>query len=100
MENVEIVRDRNAGRFELRAQGQRIGAIDYVPRGSQIVLTHTQVSEDYSGQGLAATLVEAALQDVRANGESVVPDCAYVRGYIRTHPQWSDLDATQQGANA
>ncbi len=100
MENVEIVRDRNANRFELRTGGERIGAIDYVQRGAQVVMTHTHVSEEFSGQGLAATLVEAALEDVRASGESVVPDCAYVRGYIRKHPQWSDLDATQQASNA
>ncbi len=96
MENLDIVRNPDAHRFEMQLDGERIGVIDYTQHDSVVTMTHTAVSDDHSGQGLAATLVDAALADVRANDEQVVPDCAYVRGYIRKHPQWADLVAEGQ----
>jgi predicted GNAT family acetyltransferase len=96
MENLDIVRNPDAHRFEMQLDGERIGVIDYTQHDSVVTMTHTAVSDDHSGQGLAAKLVEAALADVRESGEQVVPDCAYVRGYIRKHPQWGDLVAEGQ----
>lgn len=91
MAHVEIVRNPPASRFDLLLDEERVGGIEYVQRGSRVVMTHTEVSQDYSGQGLAAKLVEAALADLRASEEQVVPECAYVREYISQHPQWADL---------
>lgn len=91
MQQVQIVRNPGASRFELLLDGEQIGRLDYVQRGDVLTMTHTEVSEAHSGQGLAADLVEAALRDVRAHGEQVVAQCPYVRGYIVKHPQWSDL---------
>lgn len=93
MANVEIVRNPQASRFELLLNGERIGGIEYVQRGSHVAMTHAEVSEEFSGQGLAGTLVEAALADVRARGEQVVAQCPYVRDYIGKHPEWADLVA-------
>lgn len=93
MDNVRVVRNRRASEFELIHEGQRIGVIEYSQDGDQLTVDHTEVAEDFSGQGLAARLVEAALADIRANDETVVPQCPYVRGYIAKHPQWADLVA-------
>lgn len=89
--DVEIVRNPAASRFELLLAGEVIGEMEYIKSENVLTVTHTGVAEEYSGQGLAARLVEAALQDIRADGEYVLPKCPYVRGYIVKHPQWSDL---------
>ncbi|MEZ5185439.1 MAG: GNAT family N-acetyltransferase [Candidatus Nanopelagicales bacterium] len=91
MDEVDVVRDRAASKFRLMHAGRRIGVIEYRQDGNQVTMDHTVVSEKYSGQGLAARLVEAALADVRANGETVVPRCPYVRDFIAKHPEWADL---------
>lgn len=91
MDNVEIVRNEGLGRFELIHEGREIGWIDYATHDGDVVMRHLEVLEPYSGQGMAATLTRAALTDVRARSERVVPKCPYVRGYIRAHPQWHDL---------
>lgn len=89
--DVEIVRNPGASRFELLLDGERIGELEYIKSDTVLTVTHASVAEDYSGQGLAARLVEAALQDIQAHGESVLPKCPYVRGYILKHPQWTEL---------
>jgi predicted GNAT family acetyltransferase len=42
-------------------------------------------------KGLGSTLVKGALDDVRANGRSVVAKCSFVRGYIDKHEEYADL---------
>jgi predicted GNAT family acetyltransferase len=37
--------------------------------------------------------VQAALDDVRARGGSVVASCPFVRGWIERHQQYADLVA-------
>ncbi len=88
---MEIVRNPAASSFELLQDGQQIGLVTYVQHGDEVTMTHTEVSDRYSGRGLAADLVAAALADVRAHGQSVIPTCPYVRGYIRKHREWADL---------
>ena len=41
--------------------------------------------------GVGSTLVRAALDDVRAQGGSVVPQCPFVRGWIERHQDYADL---------
>lgn len=89
--DVEIVRNPAASEYELLLDGERIGELEYIRTEDVLTVTHTTVAQEHSGQGLAARLVEAALKDIRAHGEAIVPKCPYVRGYIVKHPQWADL---------
>ena len=68
-----------------------VGYVDYVAEPYQVVLTHTVIREAYSGQGYAAQLVGAVLDDIRGIGKQVVPVCSYVRRYIAQHPQYADM---------
>ncbi len=91
MNDVEIV--RTPTRFELLKDGRRIGQLRYTRDGHVLTLTHTEVSEEFSGQGLAGRLVESALSSIRDHGQSVVAQCPYVRSYLDKHPEWADLTA-------
>jgi uncharacterized protein len=59
--------------------------------GDTLVLHHTEVPPALQGQGLAALLVQAALDWARAEGLRVRPVCSYVAAYMRRHPQTQDL---------
>ena len=78
-------------RFELRAGGELLGFIGYRLHPDAITLVHTEVFPAHSGQGHAATLARAALDEVRSRGLKVVPSCPYVRSYIGKHPEYADL---------
>jgi predicted GNAT family acetyltransferase len=80
-----------AGRYEIRDGDRLLGLAAYERRGSTTVFTHTEVDPDAGESGLGGTLVRAALDDVRAHGGTVVPQCSFVRGWIERHQDYADL---------
>ncbi|MET1037616.1 MAG: GNAT family N-acetyltransferase [Aeromicrobium sp.] len=78
-------------RYELRSGDELVGFIDYRLHGDVIRLIHTEVLPAFNGQGHAATLARAALDDARSRGLKVRPDCPYVASYIQKHPEYADL---------
>lgn len=81
-------------RYELRSGDQLIGFIDYHLADGVVDLVHTEVPEEFSGQGHAGTLARGALADARERGLRVVPTCAYVASYVEKHPEHADLVAS------
>lgn len=63
----------------------------YRRQGDTLVLHHTEVPPALQGQGLAAVLVQAALDWARAERLQVRPVCSYVAAYMRRHPETLDL---------
>jgi predicted GNAT family acetyltransferase len=80
-----------AERYEIRDGERVLGIAAYRRRGDTVVFTHTEVDPDAGQPGLGGTLVRAALDDVRARGDSVLPQCPFVRGWIERHPGYADL---------
>jgi hypothetical protein len=78
-------------RYEALADDKLVGEIRYRREPGAIVLVHTDVAPSAEGQNVGSRLVEAALADVRARGLRVVPQCPFVAGYIRRHPEYADL---------
>lgn len=93
MDDVEVRHDAAASRYELVADGAVIGLIDYRAGTDADVFTHTEVAPAHRGTGLAVVLVRAALDDVRARGRTVVPQCWYVADFLRDNPEYQDLSA-------
>lgn len=91
--DTELVDAPDHHRYELRSGDTLVGFIDYRLHGDVIRLIHTEVPEAFSGQGHAATLARSALDDARARGLTVRPDCPYVAAYIEKHPEYADLVA-------
>ncbi len=73
-------------RFEARLEdGTPAGMVIYTMRDDAIVFTHTEVPEEYEGQGIASQIVRFALDSARARNLRVVALCPYVRAYLRRH---------------
>ena len=78
------------GRFEM-ASGDAVAFVEYTRAGDRIVLTHTEVPQALSGQGVGSKLVRGTLDAVRAEGLKVVPRCGFVAAYVERHPEYRDL---------
>jgi predicted GNAT family acetyltransferase len=91
---VAVEHDHPGNRFVLRLDGRQVGMITYVDSGGALVLVHTEVDPAHGGQGLGTALVAAALDELRAAGERVVPRCPFVAAFIESHPEYADLVAT------
>ena len=85
------VRDNPAmSRFEMDSGGT-VAFVAYVRDGDRIALTHTEVPDALSGQGVGSRLVRGVLDRLRAEGRTVVPRCDFVAGFIERHPEYGGL---------
>jgi predicted GNAT family acetyltransferase len=90
-----VVRDNPAlGRFEMPSGGA-IAFVEYRRDGDRIVLTHTEVPDALSGQGVGSKLVAGVLDRIRSEGATVVAQCGFVAAFIRRHPGYHGLEATE-----
>jgi len=79
-------------RYALLQDGELIGVAEYDLRDDAIVFTHTEVEEAKREKGMASTLVQTALDDVRQNSDRrVIASCPYVRSWLSDHPEYADL---------
>ncbi len=92
MSDVQVTNNEAEKRYEARVDGRLAGSAYYDTADDLIVFTHTEVDDDYEGQGVGSTLARAALDDVRADGRrKVVPRCPFIKGWIDRHPDYRDL---------
>ncbi len=78
-------------RFVLELDGRRVGLLDYRLDGGRIALIHTEIDPAFEGRGLGSQLVRFALDDARARGLAVLPQCPFVPHFIRLHPEYREL---------
>lgn len=87
---IEVRHNAAASRFEATVDGQLCVAayrlVDGVMR-----MHHTEVPAALEGRGIAGRLVRAAFAHAQANGLAVEPWCAYVRTYMKRHPDTQRL---------
>lgn len=89
------VRDNPAeGRFEVVADGKVAGISTYRMHPDAVVLRHTEVEPEYRGKGLGEELARGALDQVRARGAKVVPECPFILSFIQRHVEYADLVVT------
>jgi predicted GNAT family acetyltransferase len=77
-------------RFEMDTEaGPAI--VSYRRDGKVLKLIHTEVPEAMAGKGVGSRLAQGVLNLIRANGDTIVPLCDFMRGYIGRHPEYADL---------
>ena len=72
-------------RFEMMS-GDAVAFVEYRRVGGHIILTHTEVPEAMSGQGVGSKLVAGELDRIRSEGAKVVAQCEFVAAFMRRHP--------------
>jgi predicted GNAT family acetyltransferase len=83
-----VVRDNPAQhRFEILVDGKVAGISQYRAEGDALVFTHTKVDDAYEGQGLGSKFVAELLAELRDRGTGVIPECPFVRTYLRRHQE-------------
>ncbi|TSD93945.1 N-acetyltransferase [Skermania sp. ID1734] len=78
-------------RFEVHLGDELAGYAEYSERGKVRDFNHTLTLPQFRGHGVAAQVVEYALNSSRADGFKVVPTCWYVEQFISSNPQYADL---------
>jgi uncharacterized protein len=88
---LEVVDNPDRSRYELRNDGHLVGFTEYHERDGALVFPHTVITEPRRGAGYGTTLVQGALDDVRARGRRIVAQCPFVARFVAEHPDYADL---------
>jgi predicted GNAT family acetyltransferase len=90
-ERLRLDRDDDRGRYALWQDETYIGFVGFTEDGDVVDLQHTIINEAYGRRGYARALVTLVLEDLRARGKRIVPECTYVQDYLRRYPEYNDL---------
>jgi uncharacterized protein len=77
-------------RFEL-AVGNDVAVAYYSLDGGRITLTHTEVPQHLSGQGVGSRLAKGVFETIRANEQRAVAKCPFMASYAGRHPEYTSL---------
>ena len=80
-------------RYEAHRRRRARGSLFYRELDDTLILVHTEVEEEFEGQGIGSRLIAATLDDIRARGLRMRPFCPFVRAYLERHPEYDDLIA-------
>jgi len=93
---VEIRDLPEEGAYVVEVDGQRAGMAFYQVRGDgPKVFVHTEIADEFAGMGLGTRLVRFALDDVREQGDKMVPICPFFAAYVDRHPEYKDIVDTE-----
>jgi predicted GNAT family acetyltransferase len=79
-----------AHRFEMTV-GDAVAAAFYRLEDGKVVLTHTEVPQELSGQGIGSKLAAGTFRLIRQSGRKAVIQCSFMAGWVSRHPEAADL---------
>jgi predicted GNAT family acetyltransferase len=90
---VEIRHARDAHRVEAVLEDGRVaGFAEYRRRTDTVYsFTHTEVDDEFEGQGVGSRLAAGVMQTARDEGFRIMPSCSFIRSYMRSHEETHDL---------
>ena len=87
----DVINNRDHHRYELEVEGH-LATEHYKLDGNVITFEHTDVPKELGGKGVGSRLVQGALDQVRAAGLQLIPQCPFVKAWIEKHPEHADLE--------
>ena len=86
----DVINNKAHHRFELELEGH-LATEHYKLEGNVITFEHTDVPKELGGRGVGSILVQGALDQVRASGLKLIPQCPFVKAWIEKNPAYQDL---------
>lgn len=80
-------------RFELPINGEALAAAYYRLDNGRIVLVHTEVPAEFSGQGIASLLAQGTFELLRQSGRKAVLRCPFMSRFFVKHPEYANIVA-------
>ena len=87
---TSVVDRPEKSRFELPV-GDDVAVAYYQLDGNRIMLTHTEVPQHLSGQGIGSRLAKGVFEAVQASGRKAVAKCPFMASYASRHAEFAGL---------
>lgn len=90
--NIEHNTTETKGEFAVRIDGKVKAKITYSKAGNtQIIVDHTEVSDELRGRDVGKLLVERLVEHARANNLRVIPLCPFAKAIIERNEHLHDV---------
>ncbi|BAV45385.1 acetyltransferase-like protein [Mesorhizobium loti] len=89
--NPQVVENVVLHRFELPIAAEMLAAAYYRVEDGKVVLIHTEVPSEFSGQGIASRLAQGTFELLRKTGRRVVLQCPFMSWFFERHPEYADV---------
>ncbi|NLM06183.1 MAG: N-acetyltransferase [Tissierellia bacterium] len=88
---LNIVFEKDNKRAAAYDDGKLIGECTYSQGSDFWIIDHTEVSEDYGGQGIARKLVDKVVEAAREKGLKIIPLCPYAKKVFTENSEYADV---------
>jgi predicted GNAT family acetyltransferase len=87
----EIINNVSMGRYELPIADDAVAVAYYTVEDGRVVLRHTEVPNEYGGQGIGKRLAHAVFETLRGEGKRVIAKCAFMASYASRNPRYAEM---------
>ena len=87
METTKVVLGNVRGEIQLFSDDQKAGKMDISVIGNKLTVYHTEVDDEYAGNGFAKLLLNRLVSYARENNLKIVPLCPYVHAQFKLDPE-------------
>jgi len=91
--NAKVTENTQQHRFELPIADGALAAAYYRVEDGQVVLIHTEVPSEFSGQGIASRLAYGTFELLRKAGRKAILKCPFMSRFLIKHPEYADIVA-------
>lgn len=90
--NIQHKSGDTKGEFYIEQNGEIAGKITYSKLGNtQIIVDHTEVSDDFKGQNIGRKLVEHVVNYARNHQLKIIPLCPFAKSIIERDETLQDV---------
>lgn len=89
----KLVHNESQRRYELFEDDELASFAEYRTSGDRLAFYHTLTEPKFRRRGLAAEVVQWALEDVRKRRLRIEAECWFVADFVDDHPEYRDLVA-------
>lgn len=89
--DVQFRDDPDLHRYLAEIEGRVVGMAVYQLRAGRHIFVHTETNSEYKGKGVGSALARFALDDVKAQGGTIVPLCPFIASWIEHHPEYRSM---------
>ena len=82
---IEIIFDKEKNRAVAYNNTIQVGECDFLETEDYWNITHTEVNDEYQGQGIARKLVECIIENVKKEDKKLVAECSYAKKILEKY---------------
>ena len=82
---IEIIFDKEKNRAVAYNNTIQVGECDFLETEDYWNITHTEVNDEYQGQGIARKLVECIIENAKKENKKLIAECSYAKKILEKY---------------